>query len=182
MIPPFGSPPTPDATASVKGKLQLTGDLGGTAASPQVTNLHLVGDTSIGHKLTNVTDPTSAQDAATKAYADAVASGLAIKTPVKYATATALPTNTYSSVTKAITGAGFGALSIDGATPSIGDSILVKNEATQSNNGWYVVTTVGGIATLFVLTRRSDSNQKRSLDDSRETKSIARGPRARLAP
>lgn len=33
-IPPFGSPPTPDATASKKGKLQLAGDLAGTAASP----------------------------------------------------------------------------------------------------------------------------------------------------
>lgn len=41
---------TPDATASVKGKLQLTGDLGGTAASPQIkrTNRFVVapfGDT-----------------------------------------------------------------------------------------------------------------------------------------
>lgn len=33
-IPSFGSAPTPDATASVKGKLRLTGDLAGTAASP----------------------------------------------------------------------------------------------------------------------------------------------------
>ena len=31
----------PDATSSVKGKLQLAGDLGGTAASPQVTATHL---------------------------------------------------------------------------------------------------------------------------------------------
>jgi hypothetical protein len=43
----------------------LTGDLGGTVASPQVVNLHLSGDTSIGHKLTNVINGTSAQDAAT---------------------------------------------------------------------------------------------------------------------
>jgi hypothetical protein len=31
----------PDATASVKGKVQLAGDLGGTAAAPQVTATHL---------------------------------------------------------------------------------------------------------------------------------------------
>jgi Pectate lyase superfamily protein len=31
----------PDATSSIKGKLQLAGDLGGTAASPQVTATHL---------------------------------------------------------------------------------------------------------------------------------------------
>jgi len=36
-IPPFGAPPTPDATTSIKGKLKLAGDLGGTATSPTVT-------------------------------------------------------------------------------------------------------------------------------------------------
>lgn len=35
-IPPFGSAPTPDATASKKGKLQLSGDLTGTAALPTI--------------------------------------------------------------------------------------------------------------------------------------------------
>lgn len=36
---PFGSPPTPDATASKKGKLQLAGDLTGSAASPALINV-----------------------------------------------------------------------------------------------------------------------------------------------
>ena len=36
-----GSGSTPDADASTKGKLQLSGDLGGTAASPTVTTTHL---------------------------------------------------------------------------------------------------------------------------------------------
>lgn len=35
----FASSPTPDATSTVKGKLQLAGDLGGTAASPTVPGL-----------------------------------------------------------------------------------------------------------------------------------------------
>jgi len=65
-----GTSNTPDATSTVKGKLELTGDLGNTAASPQVVNLHLSGDTAINHKLTSVTNPTSAQDAATKNYVD----------------------------------------------------------------------------------------------------------------
>lgn len=38
-IPPFGSPPTPDASSSKKGKVQLAGDLGGTAASPTVAKI-----------------------------------------------------------------------------------------------------------------------------------------------
>jgi len=32
--------PTPDATSTTKGKVQLTGHLGGTAASPTVTNVN----------------------------------------------------------------------------------------------------------------------------------------------
>lgn len=46
---PFGSPPTPDASASKKGKVQLAGDLGGTAASPTVpTKVNKSGDTMTG--------------------------------------------------------------------------------------------------------------------------------------
>lgn len=33
-IPPFGSPPTPDATTTRKGKVKLAGDLTGTADLP----------------------------------------------------------------------------------------------------------------------------------------------------
>lgn len=51
-------------------------DIGGTLALPKVVNLHLSGDTSIGHKLTSVTDPTEPQDAVTLKYFEG------IKTPV----------------------------------------------------------------------------------------------------
>lgn len=40
-IPPFGAPPTPDATSSKKGKVKLIGDLGGTADAPTVPGLAL---------------------------------------------------------------------------------------------------------------------------------------------
>lgn len=36
-IPPFSPAPTPDATTVKKGKVQLAGDLAGTAASPALT-------------------------------------------------------------------------------------------------------------------------------------------------
>lgn len=52
------------------GGAAIAEDLGGTTAAPKVVNLHLSGNTAISHKLTSVTDPTEAQDAATKKYAD----------------------------------------------------------------------------------------------------------------
>lgn len=39
-IPPFGSPPTPDSSTLKKGKIQLAGDLGGTAAAPAVLKIN----------------------------------------------------------------------------------------------------------------------------------------------
>jgi hypothetical protein len=62
------------ATSGAEGVVQLAGDLAGTgstAAAPTVGGLHLTADTAIGHKLTSVTDPGAAQDAATKHYVDA---------------------------------------------------------------------------------------------------------------
>lgn len=53
-----------DATSSVKGIIKLAGDLAGSATTPTVTNLHLSGDTSIGHKLTNLTNGSASSDAA----------------------------------------------------------------------------------------------------------------------
>jgi hypothetical protein len=52
-------PPAPDATSSVKGILQLAGDLGGTAASPTVPGL--AGKSNVGHThpATDISDSTT---------------------------------------------------------------------------------------------------------------------------
>ena len=79
----------PDATATSKGKIQLTGDLGGTAAAPSVPGLATkADDNNVAHRTGNenisgvktfssspvVPAPTSPTDAATKSYVDAAAS------------------------------------------------------------------------------------------------------------
>lgn len=75
--------------------------------------------------LTNVLDPVSAQDAATKNYVDNVAQGLDTKASCLVATT--------ANITLS------GTQTIDGVAVVAGDRVLVKNQTAQSANGIYVV-------------------------------------------
>ncbi|MES2060216.1 MAG: hypothetical protein V4438_04265 [Patescibacteria group bacterium] len=87
----------------------------------------------------------------------------AYKSAANYATAAVLPgtpsyNNGSSGVGATLTEIGLGALTVDGQTVSVGQRILVKNEADQTTNGVYVVTNAGSALANYILTRSTDFN------------------------
>ena len=80
-------------------------------------------------RITSVADPTGAQDAATKAYVDAVKTGLDVKASVRVAT-----TGNITISTALNSGD-----TIDGVTLADGDRVLVKDQTDATENGIYVV-------------------------------------------
>ena len=122
--------------------------------------------------VTNLAAPSASSDAATKAYVDASISGASVHNAVEAATAAAL-TATYTAgsadnwggtgVGATLTNSGTqvaltGGL-IDGYTGLyVNARVLVKNQATGTQNGVYVVTNLGSGSTNWVLTRATDYN------------------------
>jgi hypothetical protein len=113
-----------------------------TAAQTNVTTvgtlngLAVAGSQTIdmgANRVANVAEPTQAQDAATKSYVDAVKTGLDVKDSVRVATTVAgtLTTSFENGDT------------VDGITLATGNRILIKDQATASENGIYTVNASG---------------------------------------
>jgi len=98
------------------------------------------------------------QSLVNKAYVDQVANGLDVKASVRVAT-TADLSATYNNSNGTLTANTNGAIAIDGVTLSVNDRVLVKDQTTQTQNGFYKVTTTGGASAAFVLTRTPDANE-----------------------
>lgn len=142
----------------------VTGSGTGSFATTIKTNVGLAGSPTT----TTQSPADNSTKIATTAYVDNAVLGQDFKEAVKYASTTALPTVVYnngsSGVGATITAVGFGAISLDGNTPSVADRVLIKNQVSTFQNGIYVVTTVGTVAAVFVLTRSADFNQSTEID------------------
>lgn len=177
---PFGSAPTPDATTLRKGKVQLAGDLGGTAASPTVpTKVAKSGDTMTGLLVLSA-DPAASLGAATKQYVDnqaattglvqnEVPGGSVNSSNTAFTTASAFATNSLRVYRNGVRLKGGGADFTAGASaftmvtaPTTGDVLLV--DYNVSSTGFSVGTnsiitqevptgTINGVTTAFTTAR-----------------------------
>lgn len=109
-------------TVNAKGLITAAGVASVTSLGTQVADINMG-----SHKITNLNDPTANTDAATKQYADNIASGLDPKQSCRLATT--------ANITLS------GEQTIDSVAAVTGDRVLVKNQSTGSENGIYVVDT-----------------------------------------
>jgi len=108
-------------------------------------------------RITNVSTPTAATDAANKQYVDDTAQGLRTLPSAEAFSDSNLSAN-YDNGTDGVgatlTATTNGAFpTIDGVTLSQGDNIIINGQTNKAHNGSYELTTVGDASNPWVLTR-----------------------------
>jgi len=142
--------------------------LSATMATSIANHLPLAGGTLTG-ALTLNANPTSDLNAATKQYVDNLtASGIHFHEAVRLeqpGVVSATYNNGASGVGATLTNAGTQAiLVVDQVTVANDDRILIYEQTDATQNGVYVVTTVGSPSTNWVLTRSTDADSYGSAD------------------
>lgn len=131
----------PEATTSVSGLMPATDKAKLNAATNTSTASTIVqrdassnfsANVITAATVTGLTTPLGSTDAANKAYVDAAAAGLNIKSPARVAT-------TGSNITLS----GGAPNTLDGVTLAANDRILVKDQTNKTQNGIYYVDTLG---------------------------------------
>lgn len=151
------------ATVTTTELNKLAGVTEGVGAASKVVILDNALNLNLGSGLIQTTaTPTDDKHLATKKYVDDIAQGLDVKQSAHVATTAPLPSVAYnngsSGVGATLTSNNNVGLLIDGHTLAVGESVLVKNQASALQNGIYRVTAAGGEDSPFILTRRTDAD------------------------
>ena len=153
----LGSVVTAQITGAGSGNLTLT-----AGSADDYVEIRPTGTGQVhvgGFKIESLGTPTASTDAATKQYVDDLAQGLAIQAPAVCGSTATLAVMSGGTVTYNNGTAGVGATltisgdtltAIDGVTLTVGDRIVIKDEASSPNNGIYTYTST------TVLTRATD--------------------------
>ena len=153
----FGSLVTASVTGAGSGNLTLN-----AGSADDYVEIRPTGTGQVhvgGFKIESLGTPTASTDAATKQYVDDLAQGLAIQAPAVCGSTATLAVMSGGTVTYDNGTAGVGATltisgdtltAIDGVTLTVGDRIVIKDEASSPNNGIYTYTST------TVLTRATD--------------------------
>jgi hypothetical protein len=155
---------------SVGNGLDYDDNTGAISVDPSEFALSAVGSPTAdinmaSYKITSLAAPTSANDAANKAYVDNLTAGLNFHAAAHAGTTANLDAtydNGTSGVGATLTANSNGALVVDGHTLNADERVLVKNQTTGLQNGIYVVTTTGDGSTPWVLTRATDADNSPS--------------------